>query len=158
MGGYGKIDEFKMYFLEQGWRSYLVAEDTNTGEVVGCAQLTRIQLGGYFYIKDDLQIKNLFVKPEYHRMGIANHLIHGLLQRLKPRERAWSLASKDSEAFFLLFASGFVGLTWSEVGRVFPGLLWWLMWPFHLQRLADPSTIYFAAEGRGDDKAYNPAG
>ena len=32
------------------------------GEVVGTCQLSRIQVGGYIYLTEDLQIKNLFVR------------------------------------------------------------------------------------------------
>ena len=82
----------------------MVAEDTRTGEIVGCAQLTRIQVGGYLYLSDDLQIQHVFVKPEYRRLGIANHMVHELLGRVKPSQRAWAWADRESDAFYALFA------------------------------------------------------
>lgn len=147
-----------MRTVVQGWRSYLVAEDTSTGEVVGTAQLGRIQVGGYLYLMDDLQIRNLYVRSDYRGMGIGNNLVHGLLTRLPPGSRAWAFAPRGSPAFDFLFSSGFVGVTYQECGQLIPGLLWLLLWPFHLQRLAVPDTVFFAAEGRGGDDAVNPAG
>ena len=44
IGGYGDKEIFQMMMLGQGFRSYIVAEDRRTGEIVGCAQLTRIQV------------------------------------------------------------------------------------------------------------------
>jgi hypothetical protein len=44
------IEEFIILYYShthphtQGFRSYIVAEDGRTGEIVGCAQLTRIQV------------------------------------------------------------------------------------------------------------------
>ncbi len=110
------------------------------------------------YLKDDLQIQHVFVKEEYRRLGIANHMVHALLQRIQPTQRAWAWADKDSEAFFALFASGFVGITYKECGRVFPFFLWALLWPFHRIGLSRPNNVFFAAEGRGGMAAYNPAG
>jgi len=156
--GYSNSEVFQMLFLDQGFRSYLMAEDSETGEIVGCAQLSRIQVGGYVYMTDDLQIKHLYVKPEYRGLGIANNMVHELLTRIKPNQRAWSFVSKDTPEFNFFFSAGFVGITWSEAGKVFPGVLWAFLWPFHQQRLKVPDTIYFAAEGRGDENAYNPAG
>mmetsp|Transcript_54918 Transcript_54918/g.132955 ORF Transcript_54918/g.132955 Transcript_54918/m.132955 type:complete len:286 (-) Transcript_54918:136-993(-) len=158
VGGKGPQDVFQQLFMDQGWRSYLVAEDINTGEIVGCAQLSRIQVGGYVYLTDDLQIKNLYVKDGYRRLGVANHLIHNLLGRLKPTERAWAFCEQDSDPFFTFFSSGFVGIKWAEAGMVFPGALWFFLWPFHFQRFKYPNTVYFAAEGRGGGDAFNPAG
>jgi GNAT superfamily N-acetyltransferase len=158
VGGYQDKDIFELSFLGQGYRSYVVAEDTRTGEIVGCAQLTRIQVGGYLYLTDDLQIDKVFVKEEYRRLGIANHMVHTLLQRIKPNQRAWAWADKDSEAFFAFFASGFVGINYRECGRVFPIFLWALLWPFHIVGLTKPNNVFFATEGRGGMDAYNPAG
>lgn len=158
VGNKGPGDKFQMLFMDQGWRSYVVAEDTTTGEVVGTAQLSRIQVGGYVYLTDDLQIKNLYVKPEYQRLGVGNHMVHELLQRLNTKERAWSFCESDTPPFFFFFSSGFVGINWSEAGKVFPGFLWLFLWPFHAQRLKFPNTVYFCAEGRGGDGAVNPAG
>lgn len=31
VGNKGPADIFQMLFMDQGWRSYIVAEDTNTG-------------------------------------------------------------------------------------------------------------------------------
>ena len=76
VGNKGPGDKFQMLFMDQGWLSYVVAEDTTTGEVVGTAQLSRIQVGGYVYLTDDMQIKNLYVKPEYQRLGVGNHMVH----------------------------------------------------------------------------------
>ena len=98
VGGYGAKELFEMNFLGQGFRSYVLAEDTRTGEVVGCAQLTRVQVGGYLYLTDDLQIDRVFVKEEYRRIGLANHMINALLQRVKPSQRAWMFADKDTPA------------------------------------------------------------
>eukprot|EP00283_Hemiselmis_rufescens_P024869 CAMPEP_0173440282 /NCGR_PEP_ID=MMETSP1357-20121228/22573_1 /TAXON_ID=77926 /ORGANISM="Hemiselmis rufescens, Strain PCC563" /LENGTH=283 /DNA_ID=CAMNT_0014405749 /DNA_START=77 /DNA_END=928 /DNA_ORIENTATION=+ len=158
IGGKNSGDVFQMLFMDQGWRSYLVAEDINTGEVVACAQLSRIQVGGYVYMTDDLQIKNLYVKEGYRRYGLANHLIHNLLGRLTETQRAWAFCEKETDPFYLFFSSGFVGINWGEAGRVFPGALWLFLWPFHVQRLKFPNAVYFAAEGRGGDGAVNPAG
>lgn len=158
IGRYSEQQIFEMNFLGQGCRSYMVCEDSRTGEIVACAQLTRIQVGGYLYLTDDYQIQHVFVKEEYRRYGIANHMIHELLTRLKPTQRAWAFADKDSEAFFALFASGFVGITYKECGRVFPGALWVALWPFHRVGMSNPNNIFFAAEGRGTMAAYNPAG
>lgn len=151
-------DIFTMKYLDQGWRSWLVAEDTANGEIIGCAQLTRIQVGGYLYLMDDLLIKRLYVKEEYRRLGIANHLVHNLLLRLTPSQRAWSFVNRDTVPFIFYFASGFVGVTWSEAGRVIPGILWLLLWPFHQQRLGNDKVVYMAAEGRGGADAVNVAG
>ena len=158
VGGYGDQEIFQMQYLGQGFRSYVVAEDTRSGEIVGCAQLTRIQVGGYLYLTDDLQIQHVFVKPQYRRLGIANHMVHELLGRVKPNQRAWAWADRESDAFYALFASGFVGITYQECGRVFPFILWLLLWPFHRVGLTKPQNVFFAAEGRGDMGAYNPAG
>lgn len=158
IGGYDDKDIFQMMMLGQGWRSYIVAEDTRTGEIVGCAQLTRIQVGGYLYLTDDLQVQHIFVKEEYRRLGIANHMVNTLLDRVKPTQRVWGFADKETPAFFALFASGFVGITYTECGRVFPAVLWALLWPFHRVGLSKPDNVFFATEGRGDMSAYNPAG
>jgi len=131
VGGYGDQEIFQMSFLSQGYRSYVAAEDTRTGELVACAQLTRIQVGGYLYLTDDLQIQHVMVKEEYRRLGIANHMVNTLLQRVKPTQRAWAWADRETEAFYAFFASGFVGITYKECSRVFPLVLWALLWPFH---------------------------
>lgn len=158
VGGYGAKELFEMNFLGQGFRSYVLAEDTRTGEVVGCAQLTRVQVGGYLYLTDDLQIDRVFVKEEYRRIGLANHMINALLQRVKPSQRAWMFADKDTPAYMTAFASGFVAINYSACGRVFPLFLWALLWPFHIQGLTKPNGIFFAAEGRGGVDAVNIAG
>jgi GNAT superfamily N-acetyltransferase len=158
IGGYSEQQIFQMNFLSQGFRSYMVCEDARTGDIVGCAQLTRIQVGGYLYLTDDYQIQHVFVKEEYRRLGIANHMIHELLTRLKPTQRAWAWADRDSEPFYALFASGFVGITYKECGRVFPAALWAALWPFHRVGLSKPNNVFFATEGRGTMAAYNPAG
>ena len=49
----------------QGYRSYIIAEDIDRGEVIGCCQINRIQVGGYLYLTDDLILKNLYVKEGY---------------------------------------------------------------------------------------------
>ena len=39
-------------------------------------------------------------------------MVHGLLERLKPTERAWALVPKDSIPFNFFFSAGFVGITY----------------------------------------------
>jgi len=85
-------------------------------------------------------------------------MVNTLLDRVKPTQRVWAWADKETPAFFALFASGFVGITYKECGRVFPAVLWALLWPFHRVGLSKPNNVFFATEGRGDMGAYNPAG
>ncbi|KAJ1473473.1 hypothetical protein T484DRAFT_3334971 [Baffinella frigidus] len=144
---------------DQGYRSYIIAEDTDRGEIVGCCQLNRVQVGGYLYLTEDLIIKNFYVNKDYRGYGIGNNLVHEALLRLKPSERAWAIVTKKTPEFNFFFSSGFVGLLWQECAKVFPGIVWVLLWPFHGKRLSmGPDCVFLACEGRGGTDAFNPAG
>lgn len=157
----------------EGPEATLVAEDTLTGEIIGCAQLGRVEVAkrikkeyqfiaptteeaarpgrrAGIYLDNDLEIKNVVVAADYRSIGVANNLVHGLLARLPPSRRAWAFApSRAPPAFNFFFSAGFVGVSYAECAQVFPSFLWPQLRAFHGHRSAFPDAVFFAAEGRG---------
>ncbi|CAK9017954.1 Carbonic anhydrase (Carbonate dehydratase) [Durusdinium trenchii] len=83
----------------QGYASYVLASVEE--DIVACAQLGRLAVGGYFVLRCDFVINTVLVKPEFRRQGLGRALVEELLHRLpggKDPFSAWAVVDSENQA------------------------------------------------------------
>lgn len=68
-------------------RSFLVAEFNN--EVVGYAQTSQVN-------EEEYELLRIYVRPEYHKMGIGKGFIQEYIQVLKPIKKLFAWVAKEN--------------------------------------------------------------
>lgn len=73
--------------LQSPKRSFLVAEFNN--EVVGYAQTSQVN-------EEEYELLRIYVRPEYHKMGIGKGFIQEYIQVLKPIKKLFAWVAKEN--------------------------------------------------------------
>lgn len=73
--------------LQSPKRSFLIAEFNN--EVVGYAQTRQVN-------DEEYELLRIYVRPEYHKMGIGNGFIQEYIQILKPIKKLFAWVAKEN--------------------------------------------------------------
>ncbi|WP_054955582.1 GNAT family N-acetyltransferase [Paenibacillus dakarensis] len=73
--------------LQKPKRSFLVAECN--GEVVGYAQTGQVN-------EEEYELLRIYIRPEYHKMGIGKGFIQEFIQLLKPVKKMFAWVAKEN--------------------------------------------------------------
>lgn len=114
--------------LQPSFRQYVICRDSS-GEIQGCAQITRLVLGGYMVLSREFHLRNIFVRPGWEQSGMALALVQELLHRLPSTPdvtgknfNGWAVAEEgDTDKMTLLQSCG--GLACGklcEIAREYP--------------------------------------
>ncbi|CAL1132712.1 unnamed protein product [Cladocopium goreaui] len=156
----GELDECVVplqRLFGQGYASYVAA--LKGQELVGCAQLGRLAVCGYFVLRCDFVINLVLVAPSLRRKGIGRELVTELLHRLPGEEssdpfRAWAVVDAHNQAALEFFASmgsaQRVG-TLSEVAATSPLVAFALTLS---QGALFRDVVVYQLNGRGDGSEY----
>jgi diamine N-acetyltransferase len=73
--------------LQRPKRNFLIAEYNN--EVVGYAQTSQVN-------EEEYELLRIYVRPEYHKMGIGKAFVHEFIQVLKPIKKLFAWVAKEN--------------------------------------------------------------
>ncbi|MEC0373542.1 GNAT family N-acetyltransferase [Paenibacillus chibensis] len=73
--------------LQSPERNFLIAEFNN--EVAGYAQTSRVN-------DEEFELLRIYVRPEYHKMGIGKAFIQEYIQALKPIKKLFAWVAKEN--------------------------------------------------------------
>ncbi|MEC0129152.1 GNAT family N-acetyltransferase [Paenibacillus pabuli] len=73
--------------LQSAHRSFLIAEFN--GKVVGYAQTSQVQ-------EEEYELLRIYIRPEYHKMGIGKEFIQKFTQDLKPINKLFAWVGKEN--------------------------------------------------------------
>ncbi|WP_425453341.1 N-acetyltransferase family protein [Cohnella lupini] len=73
--------------LQSANRNFLIAEYNN--EIVGYAQTSQVS-------NEEYELRRIYVRPEYHKMGIGKYFIQEFIQVLKPIKKLFAWVAKEN--------------------------------------------------------------
>eukprot|EP00439_Symbiodinium_sp_Y106_P048543 s623_g6.t1 len=95
--------------IGQGYASYVIAEAGK--EIIGCAQLGRLAVGGFFVLRCDFVVNTVLVNAGERRKGVGTALVEELQHRL-PQDApgpgqfaAWAMVDASDAAAGSFFTS-----------------------------------------------------
>ncbi|CAE7398683.1 unnamed protein product [Symbiodinium microadriaticum] len=109
VGGVSELMVALQPVIGQGYASYVIAEAGK--EVIGCAQLGRLAIGGFFVLRCDFVVNTVLVNAAERRKGVGTALVEELQHRL-PQDvpgsgefAAWAMTDGSDAAAGSFFTS-----------------------------------------------------
>ncbi|CAE7633358.1 unnamed protein product [Symbiodinium sp. CCMP2592] len=109
VGGVPELMVALQPLIGQGYASYVIAEAGK--EIIGCAQLGRLAVGGFFVLRCDFVVNTVLVNAGERRKGVGTALVEELQHRL-PQDApgpgqfaAWAMVDASDAAADSFFTS-----------------------------------------------------